>query len=377
MKAKLFIILSIFLVCPLLARAEELVSEKILDLPPSEVFKAEVVKVIKEAEQSRMNSQKYIQQDVLLKALDGSQKDKQVTYYGIGDMDVMSSVYVKPGDKVFVLASPTMDGSVQYYITDHIRSNKLLFLSIIFVLLILWVGRKQGAKSLIALILSFVIIMGGIIPLILKGYNPVGVAVVGSIFILAAIIYSTWGGTQKAHIALISTTINLIITGIVSYLFTVSTRLSGSANEDIMSLISIGTFMVDFRGLLLAGMILGTVGVLDDVIISQISSVEQLMDSAPQATRLQLIKRSSKIGVDHLSSMTNTLFLAYAGAALPMLLLFYVKQEPFLSFFQIINNEMISTEVVRTLVGNICLTLAVPISTLMAVTFMRRKQNLE
>ena len=237
MKAKLFIILSIFLVCPLLARAEELVSEKILDLPPSEVFKAEVVKVIKEAEQSRMNSQKYIQQDVLLKALDGSQKDKQVTYYGIGDMDVMSSVYVKPGDKVFVLASPTMDGSVQYYITDHIRSNKLLFLSIIFVLLILWVGRKQGAKSLIALILSFVIIMGGIIPLILKGYNPVGVAVVGSIFILAAIIYSTWGGTQKAHIALISTTINLIITGIVSYLFTVSTRLSGSANEDRKSVV--------------------------------------------------------------------------------------------------------------------------------------------
>lgn len=344
------------------------------ELATSTVFKAQVLSVIKEQEQSRSNGQKYTQQDVLLKALDGDIKGQEITYYGIGDIDVLSSMYVKPGDKVFMLASPSIDGSTQYYITDHVRSGNLLLMCIIFVLLILWVGKKQGAKSLIALILSFVIIMAIIIPMILHGYSPVAVAVFGSVLILAVIIYLTWGWTQKSHIAMLSIIASLIVTGIASWFFTAFTKLTGTASEDIMSLLSVGTFVVDFRGLLLAGMILGTVGVLDDVIISQISSVEQLKEANPNLSSLELIKRTSKIGIDHLSSMTNTLFLAYAGAALPLLCLFYVKQEPFLSFSQIINNEMISTEIVRTLVGSICLTLAVPISTFSAAYFLKGKK---
>jgi len=341
------------------------------DLAKNTVFKAEVLKILDAREEHNENGQIYRQQNVLLKALDGDLRGQEVTYYGIGDIDVLSSIYVKPGNKVFILASPSIDGTTQYYITDHVRSGNLLVLTIIFVLLILWVGKKHGAKSLIALILSFAIIMMLIIPLILRGYNPVAIAVIGSVIILAVIIYLTWGWTQKAHIAMLSIVLSLIVTGIASWFFTAMTKLSGTASEDIMSLLSIGTFTVDFKGLLLAGMILGTVGVLDDVIISQISAVEQLKEANPNLSRRELIKSSSKIGIDHLSSMTNTLFLAYAGAALPLLLIFFVRQEPFLTFSQIINNEMISTEIVRTLVGSICLTLAVPISTFIAVYFLK------
>jgi len=309
MKIKLFILAIILLLLPQICLATE-ISPETVELPPNTVFKALVVKIVDDQEQTRVNGQKYTQQDVLLKALDGDLKGQEMTYHGIGDMDVLSSIYVKPGNKVFVLASPSVDGTTQYYITDHVRSGNLLLMCIIFVLLILWVGKKQGAKSLIALILSFVIIMALIIPLILRGYNPVAVSVFGSIIILAVIIYSTWNWTRKSHIAMLSIVISLIVTGLASWFFTIMTKLTGTASEDIMSLLSVGTFVVDFRGLLLAGMILGTVGVLDDVIISQISSVEQLKEANPTLSRFELIKRSSKIGIDHLSSMTNTLFLA-------------------------------------------------------------------
>jgi len=359
------------LLYPCISWADDGENASIPELGKSFVFKAQVVRVIKEQEQARANGQKYIQQDVLLKGIEGEMQGKEVTFHGIGDIDVLSSVYVKEGDKVLVLANPTTEGTTEYFITDHVRSGKLLIMTIVFVILILWVGKKQGAKSLIALVLSFVIIMLIIIPLILRSYNPVTVSVFGSVLILAAIIYFTWGWTKKAHVAMFSIIISLIITGLASWFFTTLTKLTGTASEDIMSLLSIGNFVVDFKGLLLAGIILGTVGVLDDVIISQISSVEQLKQANPELGSLELIKRTSKIGIDHLSSMTNTLFLAYAGAALPLLLLFYVKQEPFLSFSQIINNEMIATEIVRTLVGSICLTLAVPISTISAAYLLK------
>ncbi len=345
----------------------------ITELPASTVFKAEVVRVLEEQDKTRADGQVYQQQNVLLRGVDGEYKDKEITYYGIGELDVLGAINVEEGDKVLVLASPDMDGNTNFYVTEHVRTSGLLWLALIFAGLVLLVGKKQGGKSLIALVISFAIIMFMVLPLILRGYNPILISVTGSILILAINIYLTWGIKLKAHIAVVSIVLSLAATGVLAVIFTEVTKLTGATGEDLMFLLNIGGFTVDFKGLLLAGMILCTVGVLDDVIISQISAVEQIKIASHHLTTGQLFIRTLRIGVDHLSSMTNTLFLAYAGAALPLLLLFNVKQEPFLSFSQIINNELIATEIVRTLVASIGLTLAVPFSTLIAAKFLKVK----
>jgi len=385
MKKKLFILLLLMFVPFTLYGAESndnVINDTSVEATPFDarpqleagtIFKAKVIKIIEEQDKIRNDGQLYQQQNVLLRGLDGDFRGQEMTFYGIGDIDVLSAIHVEVGDKVLVLASPEIDGTTHFYITEHLRTWPLFFLALFFVALVVLVGRSQGARSILALILSFVIIMTLVLPLILRGFNPIVVAVAGSVLILGINIYLTWGINLKAHLAMVSIVISLIVTGLLA-LFTVEiTRLTGATGEDVMSLINVGEYTVDFKGLLLAGIILCTIGVLDDVIISQISSVQQIKIASHHLTTTQLFVRSLRIGVDHLSSMTNTLFLAYAGAALPLLLLFYVKQEPFLSISQILNNEMIATEIVRTLVASIGLTLSVPFSTLIAAKFLKVK----
>jgi len=215
-----------------------------------------------------------------------------------------------------------------------------------------------------------------IIPRILAGNSPLLISILGAIVILAAIIYITWGFSRKANLAMLTIALSLIITGLISILFTALTKLSGLAQEEAMFLVGLSNVTINFQGLLLAGIIIGTLGVLDDVVISQISAIEQLKEANPNLSKYEFFKRGLKVGIDHLSSMTNTLFLAYAGASLPLLLLFSLKQEPFLTFSQVLNNEMIATEIVRTLVGSVGLILAVPLATFVGAWYLKsRKQN--
>ena len=135
---------------------------------------------------------------------------------------------------------------------------------------------------------------------------------------------------------------------------------------------------VNLKGLLLAGMIIGVLGVLDDIIISQVSVVKELTETDNTITRKKIFARAMRVGTDHISALINTLFLAYAGAALPLLILFSIQAEPFLTWEQIVNNEMIATEIVRTLTGSMALVLAVPIATALAVaSFTKQKGAVE
>ena len=227
---------------------------------------------------------------------------------------------------------------------------------------------------MLSLSISFLVIMKLILPLILRGYSPLLVSILGAIIILALIVYITWGFTRKANVAILSLAISLLFTGVLAVLFVYLSQLKGSSNEEISYLVSLNHMAIDFRGLLLAGIIIGILGVLDDVVISQISVVEQLRKANAKLPDWHLFKRSMAVGVDHISSMTNTLFLAYAGVSLPLLLLFILKVEPFTGVAQVINSEMIATEIVRTLAGSIGLVLSVPIATLLAVKLMKNKK---
>lgn len=339
----------------------------------NEIFEARVIKILQERETTREDGTKSIQQNILLRGTSGDWKNKEISYNGISEFDVVSSNVYQAGDKVLVQRSVTDEGADRFYVIDFIRRGYLYLLSFIFALIIVAVGKMKGVKALLSLAISFFIIIKLILPQILSGSNPLMVGVLGSLIILTVMIYLTEGWNKKSHLAIISVLFALIITMILSVIFTSLTRLTGFAQEEAVFLIGIGQQIIDFRGLLLAGMLIGTVGVLDDVIVGQIEAVKQIKEANPNLSSKDAFKMAYKVGNTHLGAIINTLFLTYAGASLPLLLLFTIHQEPFLSFGQVINNEIITTEIVRSLVGSIGVALSLPISTYLAAYHLKVK----
>lgn len=337
------------------------------------VFKAKVIKIIEEKTIERQDGSKSLQQNLLLRGLEKEWKNKEFEHRGVSDLDVASANMYKVGDKVMVSEVKNLDGNTDYYITDLVRSGYLFWLAFLFSVIIIIIGKKKGVKSLISLIVSFFIIIKFIIPKIMSGSSPLLVGIFGALIILAIIIYLTEGWSKKSHIAVVSVLFSLVATFILSWIFTNLTRLTGLAQEEATFLLGANNGSMDFRGLLLTGILIGAVGVLDDVIVGQVESVKQLRQANPNLTNGQIFKLAYEVGNTHLGAIVNTLFLTYAGASLPLLLLFYMNSTGTISFTQVINNEMIATEIVRTLVGSIGVALSMPISTFLATIWMKIK----
>ncbi|MCK4554250.1 YibE/F family protein, partial [Candidatus Parcubacteria bacterium] len=337
------------------------------------IFKAEVIEILRERQTVLPDGTVAEQQDLLLRGLEKEFADREIEFKGIGEFDVIKKNIYQVGDKVLMVAVVDHEGNVQYYITDYVRTNSLWWLALVFVLSLFIVGGWKGLRSLIALIITFFVIIQYIIPSILAGNSPLFTVLIGSLMILLIIIYLTEGFRARSHIAVASIFLSLIITAALSWFFVSLTKLSGLASEEIYFLITIGEQVINFKGLLLAGIIIGALGVLDDVVISQVATVEQLAKANSYQSRGEIFKRAYKVGVSHISSMTNTLFLAYVGVSLPLLILFVSGQSAFTNWLQIINNEAIATEIVRTLAGSIGLILSVPIATAVAVWWFGKK----
>ena len=337
------------------------------------IFKAKVIEIIEEKTTQRADGSKITQQNILLKGLEGEWQNKDYQYFGISDISDPSVNTYKVGDKVMVSEIKNVDGSLDYYIVDLVRTGYLFWLALIFISVVLIIGKKKGAKSLIGLVLSFVVIIKFILPKIISGSSPLVVGVLGALAILAIIIYLTDGWSRKSHVAVASVFCTLVITFVLSWVFTRLTRLTGLAEEEAIFLLGSNNVMVDFRGLLLTGILIGTVGVLDDVIVGQVETVRQIKKANPNLSNREVYKSAYEVGSSHLGAIVNTLFLTYTGASLPLLILFYLNPTGSISFSQFINNELIATEVVRTLVGSIGIALAMPISTSLAAVWMKEK----
>ena len=338
------------------------------------IFEARVIKILEEKKISREDGSAALQQNLLLQGLEKEWKNKEIEYKGISDLDIASANVFKVGDKILVSEIKNIDGETDYYVVDFVRSGYLLWLAIIFAIIVVVIGKMKGVKSLISLVVSFFIIIKFIIPRIIDGGNPLVVGILGSLIILAIIIYLTEGFNTKSHIALVSVFFSLVITFALSWIFTNLTRLTGLAQEDAVFLLGNSKGLVDFRGLLLSGILIGTVGVLDDVVVGQIESVRQIKNANPNLTNKEVYKSAYEVGNTHLGAIINTLFLTYAGASLPLLLLFYINPVGSVSFTQAINNELIATEIVRTIVGSIGIALSIPISTYLATIWLKNKR---
>jgi uncharacterized membrane protein len=255
-----------------------------------------------------------------------------------------------------------------YNIRDLERTRPMLILVAVFTLAVLAFGRWQGIRSLIGLALSFAVIVGFVVPAILRGHSPVAVALVGAMAIMLISLYFSHGMGRKTTAAVVGTGLALVLTAVLTAGFVAATSLTGLASEDALN----ASFLaggLSFRGLLLAGIILGGLGVLDDVTMSQASLVFELRRADPTASFGKLVTGALAVGRDHIAATVNTLFLAYAGASLPLLVLFTTSGD---SLGTVATAEAVAVEVVRSLCGSIGLIAAVPLTTLLAAALAGR-----
>lgn len=363
----------IYIVLWLLACLMPLASKAAPETEQNSIFKARVSEIVDVTEKTRENGSTFKQQNLKLIGLEGDWLGKEIIYNGISDIEVTNINFYKVGDKVLIDRQVDQSGENVFYIADFVRNGYLYLLFIIFIIVVLAVGKTKGLKALISLFLSFVVIIKFILPQILSGQDPFLISLIGGLIMLGAIIYITEGFKLKSHITIVSVLISLSITLLLSLLFTALTKLSGLAQEETMFLIGAGNIEINFQGLLLAGFIIGAIGVLDDIIVGQIEAVEQIKQANPALSVKKTFSLAYKIGNTHIGAIVNTLFLAYAGAALPLLLLFVLNQNSGLRFDQLINTEIISTEIVRTLVGSIGVIISMPIATWLAAVKLRAK----
>lgn len=267
------------------------------------------------------------------------------------------------GNKVQLSTSINPDGTSTTIIADFVRTDALINLSVLFVLLVIVVSRWRGLFSLIAMVLSFVVIFTITLPLIMQGWHPVLVSAMTATLIIPVSFYFSHGINRKTHLAIIGTVVSLIITSFLAWFFIAQAKLTGFASEEAGFLNVEKQGMINIRNLILAGVIVGSLGILDDVTVSQASVVEQLKHSNPKFGFSELFSRAMKVGQDHISSMVNTLVLVYAGASLPLLLLFINNPRP---ISEIMNYEIVAEEIIKTLVGSIGLTFAAPVTTALA-----------
>ncbi|PIR95185.1 hypothetical protein COT95_00050, partial [Candidatus Falkowbacteria bacterium CG10_big_fil_rev_8_21_14_0_10_37_6] len=239
----------------------------------TETFEARVIEILDEQELIREDGSVNLQQNLKLTGLSGEWKDKEFEFFGISEFDVVSAKNYKINEKVIVARSQTPDGKDIFYVTDHSRATSLYWLIFIFVIIVVAVGKIKGLRSLASLLASFAIIIYFMLPKILAGSNPLIIGVIGSFFILIILIYITEGFNIKSHLAIIAILTSLLIVSLLSIAFTYIARLSGMAQEEILFLVDAGKGMINFSGLLLAGILIGTLGAMDDVVISQIEAV--------------------------------------------------------------------------------------------------------
>ena len=327
---------------------------------PQGVWRAEVVHVSEERQVVVPGTSTETQvQTLQVKILEGDRE---------GQLVVMENDFImmQEGQKFFMNYLIAPDGAELYSVRELDRRFPLALLTGLFMGVVLLFGRAQGLRSLVSLAGSFLVILYVLLPLLLQGFNPVLVSVVIGALILFVAIFFTHGFSMRSGIAFSGTVLSIGLTGILATVAIDALSLSGFFSDETVYLNFSTNGLLDFKGLLLGGMIIGVLGVLDDIAITQVAVVAELKQAIPSITKRELYTKALRVGREHVSALVNTIVLAYAGVSLPLLLWFAGSET---SFSMIINNEIFATEIARTIVGSIGLILTVPITTILAAWF--------
>ncbi|SEC67899.1 Uncharacterized membrane protein [Amycolatopsis tolypomycina] len=277
--------------------------------------------------------------------------------FAAGDAVVLAYNNGNPGDPA------------SFQLVDFQRGTPLLVLAALFAVAVLVLGRWQGVAALVALGLSFVVIALFILPAILAGENPLVVAIAGAGAIMFIALYLTHGLSARTSAAVLGTLVSLALIGVLSAIFSAAASLTGLDDSTSTLIGSLG-HGIDARGLLLAGVVIGALGVLDDVTVTQTSAVWELRRANPDLTWRELYNSGLRIGRDHVGSAVNTLVMAYAGAALPVLLYSSISG---VGLGALLGSEDIAQEIIRTLAGSVGIVAAVPVTTVLAALIASRE----
>ena len=356
-KALLVSLVTLTLIFPSALFAQELIQDKV------EIVKARVIEVISQENREVPGTDvQTTYQKIRVEILEGDKKGEVV----LVENDFL---VLKKGDRFFLRHSVDgLDGREMYAVRDKDRRGVMLAFIALFVAVVIIFSGKQGLRSVFSLAGSFFVILYVLVPSLLKGYPPVLTSISIAAVILFLAIYFTHGFNRESTVAFIGTVLAVILTGILAYLGVTLAGLSGFASDEAVYLNFNTRGTLDFAGLLLGGMMIGVLGVLDDIAITQAAVVSELYNSASHLSKKEIYTKAIRVGKEHVGALVNTLALAYTGASLPLLLLFSTSDS---SMSSIINQEVFATEIIRTVVGSIGLILTVPITTLLAIYMLK------
>ncbi len=302
-----------------------------------------------------------------VKILSGDKKGQELVINEQSGVQSPGALVFKPGDKVVVSQFQSLDETI-YYIADYYRIRPLVMVIALFFGVAIFFGRLKGLTSVLGLAFTVLVLGWFIVPQILEGRNPIIITLLGAFVIALISIYLAHGFNRRTSLALLSTIITLVIASALAFIFVSVARLLGLGSEEAM-LLQVGLAEnVNLKGLLLGGIIIGTLGILDDITTSQTAAVDEISKANASLEFGDLYKRGLSVGHEHIAALINTLVLAYAGAALPLFLLFSLNDTQ--PWWVVLNGELIAEEIVRTVVGSIALVLAVPITTLLAAYYL-------
>jgi len=335
----------------------------------SDAIQGEILEILEEGE-TQLGDVTQIYQVLKVKLLEGEYQGLEITVdYGKHQLRP-EGLNLKPGDKVILTLGRGVDNLIQARFLDFVRTGPMLILFGTFVFFSVLISGWKGVRSLLGMGVSIAVIILYIIPQILQGKDPVLVTVSGAFFLLAVTLYLVYGWTLKTHAAVLGTLASLILTALLANYFVQLTRLTGFGNEDALFLIQQSEITINMQGLVLGGMLIGALGVLDDLVITQASVVFELYNLDPKMQVKELYHRAMRVGQDHVAATVNTLVLAYAGAALPMFLLFSISGA---QIGYLLNLEYVAEEVVRTMVGSLGLITAVPLTTILSSLIVKKQ----
>ncbi len=362
MKKLLFILLfSLFLPSHVLAQQQ--------NSPKTEYYQAKVTHVIDEGTK-KVGNQNNLYQKLEVELENGPDKVKKIQIEHGGMIIITKDQLIKENEKVILTKTEKSD----YRFYDRYRIPNVLWLGILFFAIVLIIAGKKGVGSFAGMTISLLIIMLFIVPQIIQGADPLLISIIGSVVIMIVTLYLAHGFSQQTTLALIATCVSLFLTGLLATFFVNIAGLSGLGTEDSYSLLQGFGSGINLKGLLLGGIIIGTLGVLDDTTTTQSATIHHLSEANPSYSVRTLFTKGMTIGREHIASLVNTLVLAYAGAAIGVFI--YISlglKNNMQPWWVIFNSELLMEEIVRTIAGSIGLILAVPITTVLAAFFAKNE----
>ncbi|GIM28158.1 hypothetical protein CPJCM30710_08240 [Clostridium polyendosporum] len=345
-----------------------------LDNPNIISARAKVVGVKEENNSTGISENKGdIRQIITVQVTNGKYKGKVLTIENTIRSDLAYNLDIHEKDTILVLIMEDKNGNyLGVNIEDMARDTYLLYLVLIFALLMIIIGKLKGVKSLITLVITGFTIWKVFIPMIIKGYSPIGASILTCVLISITTLVITSGLNNKTLSALFGTLSGVIIAGVISLIIGKYANITGFANEDAQLLIN-APIKIDLKGLLFAGIIMGSLGAVMDIGISISSAIFELKEVNKKMSKKDLITSGMNIGKDIMGTMSNTLILAYVGSSIQMILLFVAYN---MSASEVINKELIASEILRALSGSIGLVCAIPITVGISSLLAERKNNI-